>query len=104
MDHDVLCGIAYRLKPCTCGDCSRPEVYKQGFATQRIAAPTVESEIYFSFPAGYVVRCDNCMTHTDFFKTPEEAVQAWNDGKGFKEDLRDALNRASDILKTATNS
>lgn len=104
MHHDVLCGIAFKLKPCSCGDCSRPEVYRQGFATQRIAAPTVESEIYFSFPAGYVVRCDKCLMHTEYFDTAEEAVKAWNDGKGFKESVQDALNRANDILKTAINS
>lgn len=102
MDHDVLCGIAFNLKPCSCGDCSRPEVYKQGFASQRIAAPTVESEIYFTLLAGYIVRCNSCGAHTtEYFSEPEEAVKAWNDGKVIRETFREALNRANDILKGA---
>lgn len=102
MDHEVLCGVAYRLKPCSCNAISRPEVFKEGMARQRIVTPYVESEVFFIWESGYVVRCPKCSAATGYFKTPEEAVNAWNNDNIPIKSFKQLIHAADEGIKMIT--
>ena len=86
------------IKPCECGDISRPFLYGDGFARQEVAGPGALSELYFTTFFGYVVECEKCGISTEHFQTPEEAVDAWNRGECKKPEFDEQMNKIKEHL------
>lgn len=61
---------------CHCG--AEPRIYGEGTAFEEYY-DTGDKEIYFIDFYGYTVSCTECDETTDCFRSPEEAIQRWNE-------------------------
>ena len=86
------------IAPCKCGDIGRPFLYGHGEAKEEVAGPGATSEVYFTNFYGYVVECEKCGRTTEHFKTPDEAIDAWNRGEAKKPVYEELIKRIEDCL------
>lgn len=87
------------IKPCKCGDISRPILHGDGFARQDVAGPGILSELYFTTFFGYVVECENCGLSTKRFPSSDEAIDAWNRGECEKLSFDEQMTKIHDHLE-----
>ena len=86
------------IKPCECGDISRPVLRGDGLAAQDVAGPGVRSDIYFTTFFGYVVECEKCGRSTKYHMTPDEAIDAWNRGEYEKPKFDEEMAKVKSCL------
>lgn len=80
----VECGCldlveTYDFRICDCKTKEKPILYGNGIAKQYVKSKDEKSELFFTEFDGYAVECSECGAVTRYYRTPDEAVEAWND-------------------------
>lgn len=64
------------VSTCSCG--AEPRLYGEGTAFEEYYE-SGEKEMYFVDFYGYTVACTECDSMTDSFRSPEDAINFWNE-------------------------
>ena len=71
----------YDFRVCDCKAKDKAVLYCTGVAKQYVISKEEEDNLFFTEFDGYLVECEECGSITDYYSTPEKAVEAWNDKK-----------------------
>ena len=79
IEEDCLSLVqTYDFRKCDCKGWDGPILYGTGTARKYMEYKGDYQPICWDNFDGYVVECSHCGSITKYFKTPDEAVEAWN--------------------------